>query len=1059
MTEFRIEDELLPHIYDHYAKVRPNQLYAQYPKSPTGYNEGFRPVTFRDMANAINGIAWWLTSTLGPGKGEPLAYIGPNDLRYPALVLGAVKAGYCMFYPSPRNSLAAQKSLLQNLRCTKFLTPVPRPPAATEILETLPLDVYDVPSVEDLLAEKHPHFEYSKSHPTDISDPMVIIHTSGSTGIPKPIIWRLGMANAHIRATRLKAPDGLECQFRWPAGKQQFVPFPPFHAGGIGIALFIAPAVDVTFITPPAIGLPTAAGLVEARKRLPMETAMLMPSMLQELAQNPELLDYCSQHFEFFAYMGGALPQVVGDTVAAKIKLVNQFGASEILLLSHVYSPENRDPLKDWAYVQMHPDLGAEFREVADGQYELVLVRKPELEAHQSQFTVFPEMQEYPTRDLFVRHPDPAKSQLWAWSSRADDIIVFLNGEKTNPVSMEQHITSVNPGVTGVLVAGAQRFQASLIVEYGKESLDPSERAAVIEKIWPSIEEANRVCPAHARIARTHILLTTPEKPMLRAGKGTIQRAGTVAIYAQELEALYADADRLAVQAEGESDGPGRVEDATKVSDFIKRCFKNITEWDDDKIQAADNFFHLGLDSLQAITAARALKRGFDLPSFTTNLIYLHPSLSGLTKATLQLMQDDQTSQAAIKDAQLQERNNLLKEFQDQMNGPRVNATSHATSHTVLLTGSTGTLGAYILDALLKHPSVAHVHCLNRRVDSREIQLQKNRFYHLDTKLHPSQVTFWHVNLSQKGLGLSSDNLNLLQQSATVIIHNAWNVNFNLSLPSFTPDLSSIVHLVNFAASSPKSPNLFFLSSISSVMGYRTESSLTPEAIIKTDSPGLNGYANSKYIAEQLLDYASKTRGIRASIARVAQVAGAVRNPGLWNKAEWFPSLVKSSLQIGAVPENIGTTLDRIDWTPIDLLSEVLVDIALHEKAPGQVHTYHPSNLHPKSWTEIIQVVANELSLLSGKTVEGIPLQEWVRRVRQDIETAGGSQNSVGDRELQQLLDRNPAAKLLEFFDGLGTAPPDNILDTQNAAKESEKLRTIQGIKEEWVRKWIGEWM
>jgi hypothetical protein len=37
-----------------------------------------------------------LTKALGPGHGEILAYLGPNDLRYPALVLGAVKAGYCV---------------------------------------------------------------------------------------------------------------------------------------------------------------------------------------------------------------------------------------------------------------------------------------------------------------------------------------------------------------------------------------------------------------------------------------------------------------------------------------------------------------------------------------------------------------------------------------------------------------------------------------------------------------------------------------------------------------------------------------------------------------------------------------------------------------------------------------------------------------------------------------------------------------------------------------------------------------------------------------------------
>lgn len=54
-----------------------------------------RKVTRRDLANAISGTAWWLHNTLGPGKDLPvLGYIGPSNLRYLALVLGAVEAGW-----------------------------------------------------------------------------------------------------------------------------------------------------------------------------------------------------------------------------------------------------------------------------------------------------------------------------------------------------------------------------------------------------------------------------------------------------------------------------------------------------------------------------------------------------------------------------------------------------------------------------------------------------------------------------------------------------------------------------------------------------------------------------------------------------------------------------------------------------------------------------------------------------------------------------------------------------------------------------------------------------
>lgn len=88
--------QLLPNLFDHYGRTIPDEIYAEYPVSPMSYEHGYRPVTYRAFANAINGLAHWLTEKLGPGDGEVLAYFGTNDLRYPALALGAVKAGYCV---------------------------------------------------------------------------------------------------------------------------------------------------------------------------------------------------------------------------------------------------------------------------------------------------------------------------------------------------------------------------------------------------------------------------------------------------------------------------------------------------------------------------------------------------------------------------------------------------------------------------------------------------------------------------------------------------------------------------------------------------------------------------------------------------------------------------------------------------------------------------------------------------------------------------------------------------------------------------------------------------
>lgn len=87
--------QLLTHVVDGLARHQPNALYAEYPYSPTTYEDGFRKVTYSMLANAVNGLAWLIHDTLGPGDNFPtLAYVGGNDVRYPVLVLAAVKAGY-----------------------------------------------------------------------------------------------------------------------------------------------------------------------------------------------------------------------------------------------------------------------------------------------------------------------------------------------------------------------------------------------------------------------------------------------------------------------------------------------------------------------------------------------------------------------------------------------------------------------------------------------------------------------------------------------------------------------------------------------------------------------------------------------------------------------------------------------------------------------------------------------------------------------------------------------------------------------------------------------------
>lgn len=54
----------------------------------------------------------------------------------------------------------------------------------------------------------------------------------------------------------------------------------------------------------------------------------------------------------------------------------------------------------------------------------------------------------------------------------------------------------------------------------------------------PLIEEANKTAPAFSRIFKEMILITKRDKPMARAGKGTVQKKATLKVYESEIDAL-----------------------------------------------------------------------------------------------------------------------------------------------------------------------------------------------------------------------------------------------------------------------------------------------------------------------------------------------------------------------------------------------------------------------------------------------------------------------------------------------------------------------------------------
>lgn len=105
------QDKLLPHAVDLLAVELPNAEYGEWVTASE-----VTAITYRQLASIVNGLAWSLAEQLG-GSGhskpqrEVLAYVGPNDVRYSALVLAAVKAGYTVGHHYQLGNIVLQEPI------------------------------------------------------------------------------------------------------------------------------------------------------------------------------------------------------------------------------------------------------------------------------------------------------------------------------------------------------------------------------------------------------------------------------------------------------------------------------------------------------------------------------------------------------------------------------------------------------------------------------------------------------------------------------------------------------------------------------------------------------------------------------------------------------------------------------------------------------------------------------------------------------------------------------------------------------------------------------------
>jgi amino acid adenylation domain-containing protein/thioester reductase-like protein len=259
----------------------------------------------------------------------------------------------------------------------------------------------------------------------------------------------------------------------------------------------------------------------------------------------------------------------------------------------------------------------------------------------------------------------------------------------------------------------------------------------------------------------------------------------------------------------------------------------------------------------------------------------------------------------------------------------------------VLLTGTTGFVGAQLLHDVLRLPDVT-AYCLVRANDARTARrrVESNlRHYELWRPEHAPRLRVLVGDLSAPGLGLADADRWRLAERVDTIVHAGALVNLVHGYEAHrAANVEGTVEILRFATlRRPKA--LHFVSTLAARGGVSAAEEpgvRAPEAPWPETHAAMTGYGRSKWVAEQLVFQAAQ-RGLPTAVHRLGEVMPAT-DTGVPNTRSRTDLLIRACLRVGAHP----TDPLFLDYTPLNTVGELLIAaVARHER--GWFHLLHPT--------------------------------------------------------------------------------------------------------------------
>jgi len=328
-----------------------------YPERPALVTSGKRS-TFRALHDRVGGIAAALYRK-GFRAGDRLALLLPNEPEYIELVYACSWLGVIAVPLNTRLSPREIDRVLADadprglIRHSSLATP------GTQVPWQVVLDQEQLEIGSD-------------EPPEPVYDPdaiLALIYTSGTTGRPKGVM----LTHAAVLAT----VEHLAAWMEYREGGVWLHAAPMFHIADFPV-MFAAPAFGACQVTIPKF---TPQGFCEAVAHERVSHAVLVPTMINLLAQFPGISEYDLTSLEVLGYGGSPMaPELIHRTrtLFPSVKLIQVYGLSETGFLTGLMDHEHTEQhLKSCG----RPSVGIDVRVADESGKELGPGRTGELVA------------------------------------------------------------------------------------------------------------------------------------------------------------------------------------------------------------------------------------------------------------------------------------------------------------------------------------------------------------------------------------------------------------------------------------------------------------------------------------------------------------------------------------------------------------------------------------------------------------------------------------------------------------------------------------------------------